>query len=167
MTDPTQDLIEGLCGVMHDAYEAAAAKAGWETQERSRKPWVDVPEANKVTMRAAVAAALDALTFMGWMSPEEVAAREAAARREALLEAAEKHRHEVERLEAEVQAWKEQADINVFRGRLAKFEAKVARVEALAKDMRMWCSPEGIATDYAMRIEAALAEPERDKEGGR
>lgn len=82
-----ESLVEGLCSVMHDAYEAAASKAGWETQERSRKPWADVPEANKVTMRAAVAAALDALTFMGWVSPEEAKAREAAARREALLEA--------------------------------------------------------------------------------
>ena len=71
MSDPKQELVEGLCGVMHDAYEAAASKAGWETQERSRKPWADVPEANKVTMRAAVSAALDALTFMGWVSPED------------------------------------------------------------------------------------------------
>lgn len=65
------ELVEGLCSVMHDAYEAAATKAGWETQERSRKPWEDVPEANKETMRVAVSAALDALTFMGWVSPEE------------------------------------------------------------------------------------------------
>ena len=43
---------------MHEAYEAAAAEAGWETQARSRVPWQDVPEANKVAMRAAYAAAL-------------------------------------------------------------------------------------------------------------
>jgi hypothetical protein len=61
-----EDLVESLCHVLHDAYEAAAAKAGWETQARSRVPWEDVPEANKVTMRAAVAALLDALTIMGW-----------------------------------------------------------------------------------------------------
>ena len=56
--DSGDDRIERACEVMHDAYEAAAVTAGWETQERSRKPWSDVPEANKVTMRAAVAALL-------------------------------------------------------------------------------------------------------------
>lgn len=50
--------MEALCEVMHDAYEAAAKGNGWETQERSRKPWADVPEANKATMRAAVSALL-------------------------------------------------------------------------------------------------------------
>lgn len=54
-----QDYIEVACEVMHDAYEAAAVGAGWETQERSRKPWSEVPEANKATMRAAVSALLD------------------------------------------------------------------------------------------------------------
>lgn len=52
------DYIERACEVMHDAYEAAAVAVGWETQERSRKPWADVPEANKATMRAAVSALL-------------------------------------------------------------------------------------------------------------
>jgi hypothetical protein len=53
--------VERACEVMHDAYEAAASREGWETQEASRKPWSDVPEANKATMRAAVRALLDAL----------------------------------------------------------------------------------------------------------
>lgn len=53
--------VELACEVMHDAYEAAAVDAGWETQKRSRKPWSDVPEANKATMRAAVRALLDHL----------------------------------------------------------------------------------------------------------
>lgn len=48
--------IESACEVMHDAYEKAAVGAGWETQKASRKPWAEVPEANKVTMRASVAA---------------------------------------------------------------------------------------------------------------
>ena len=53
--DPTtDDLTERLCEEMHDRYEAAAAGAGWETNPESRKPWADVPEANKVTMRAAI-----------------------------------------------------------------------------------------------------------------
>lgn len=55
----TDHYLEYLCEVMHDAYEAAAVKEGWETQERSRKPWSEVPEANKATMRAAVAAMRD------------------------------------------------------------------------------------------------------------
>lgn len=50
--------IERLCEVMHDAYEEAAAKVGWETQARSRVPWSNVPEANKATMRVAVRALL-------------------------------------------------------------------------------------------------------------
>ncbi len=53
--------VEHLCEVMHDAYEKAAVGAGWETQKASRKPWSDVPEANKETMRAAVKALLDEL----------------------------------------------------------------------------------------------------------
>lgn len=53
--------IERACEVMHDAYERAAADEGWETQERSRKPWPDVPEANKATMRAAVRALIEHL----------------------------------------------------------------------------------------------------------
>lgn len=57
MTD-NEKLIEEACEAMHDAYEAAAVREGWETQERSRKPWAEVPDANKRTMRAAVAAAL-------------------------------------------------------------------------------------------------------------
>ena len=53
--------LDRLCEVMHDAYEAAAAQSGWETQRRSRVPWADVPEANKATMRAAVTALLNHL----------------------------------------------------------------------------------------------------------
>ncbi len=50
----TDDLTEQLCEEMHDRYEKAAAGAGWETNPASRKPWADVPEANKATMRAAI-----------------------------------------------------------------------------------------------------------------
>jgi hypothetical protein len=54
-----EDRVERACEVMHDAYEKAAVGAGWETQAASRKPWADVPEASKQTMRAAVGALLD------------------------------------------------------------------------------------------------------------
>ena len=50
--------VEQACEVMHDAYERSAVGAGWETQQASRKPWADVPEANKATMRVAVGALL-------------------------------------------------------------------------------------------------------------
>ena len=53
-----QQLIEEAAETMHDAYEEAAVREGWETQERSRKPWSEVPEANKRTMLVAVEAAL-------------------------------------------------------------------------------------------------------------
>ena len=54
-----EKLIEAACEVMHNAYEEVAVGAGWETQTASRKPWSEVPEANKKTMRAAVSALLD------------------------------------------------------------------------------------------------------------
>lgn len=58
--EATDAEVERSCEIMHDAYEAAAASEGWETQEASRKPWVDVPEANKRTMRYAVRTLLEA-----------------------------------------------------------------------------------------------------------
>jgi hypothetical protein len=58
-------IVERACEVMHDAYERAAVGAGWETNVQSRKPWADVPEANKATMRAAVSALLDHLRAAG------------------------------------------------------------------------------------------------------
>lgn len=38
-----------------------------------------------------------------------------------------------------------------------KAQATVARVQALANDMRTWASPHGIAVDYADRIDDAIA----------
>lgn len=48
------EYINRLCEVMHDAYESAAPLTGWRTNPESRKPWDDVPAANKATMRYAV-----------------------------------------------------------------------------------------------------------------
>lgn len=39
-------------------------------------------------------------------------------------------------------------------------QAALARVKALAEDMRTWCSPHGIAVTYAQRIEEAINPPE-------
>jgi hypothetical protein len=49
---------EQVAEALHDAYEEAAAKHGWSTQQASRKPWSDVPEANKATMLEAIDVAL-------------------------------------------------------------------------------------------------------------
>jgi hypothetical protein len=57
----SDEALERACEVMHDAYEAAAPAAGWETNLKSRTVWRDVPEANKATMRAAVRALAQAL----------------------------------------------------------------------------------------------------------
>lgn len=72
MTDENRtnaERVEAACEVMHDAYERAAVGAGWETNPASRKPWSNVPEANKATMRAAVGALLD------WLAAESSRAR--------------------------------------------------------------------------------------------
>lgn len=53
----TDDVLECVVKKLHDCYEAAAVKNGWETQARSRKPWDEVPEENKQTMRDAVTGA--------------------------------------------------------------------------------------------------------------
>jgi hypothetical protein len=57
--EPREEQIEQACEVMHDAYENAAVTLGWTTNVASRKPWADVPEANKATMRVAVGALLE------------------------------------------------------------------------------------------------------------
>ena len=69
--------LDRLCEVMHDAYERSAAKYGWDTQPRSRKPWDEVPEANKAAMRDAVGALLYDLHSNGRLAaPTSVAASE-------------------------------------------------------------------------------------------
>lgn len=47
--------LDAACEVMHDAYEDAAHRFGWDSQVGAI-PWAEVPEANKATMRVAVRA---------------------------------------------------------------------------------------------------------------
>lgn len=56
MTDTprTDELTEEICAELHDAYERAAEKTGWQTQNISRKPWDELPEANANAMRDAI-----------------------------------------------------------------------------------------------------------------
>jgi len=55
---PDAALLEAACIAAHDAYEVAAHAAGWVTNPQSRKLWSEVPEANKIAMRAGISAAL-------------------------------------------------------------------------------------------------------------
>ena len=73
---PDADLVEAACIAAHDAYEAAAKESGWATNLQSRKPWVEVPEANKAAMRAGIGAAL----ALPAVQPDAAAIREAALR---------------------------------------------------------------------------------------
>lgn len=57
--------LENACVLMHNVYESAARSAGWETQTASRKPWSEIPEANKAAMRAAVTALFEHLASAG------------------------------------------------------------------------------------------------------
>lgn len=82
-TEALRGEVEALCVLFHNTYEDAALDHGWETQEGSRKPWDDVPEANKETMRTTIASLLAA----GYSLPDP--ARDAALRAEALREAAD------------------------------------------------------------------------------
>ena len=43
---------ERIARAMHDTYERLAPGFQWETQERSRKPWDQVPENNRQLMIA-------------------------------------------------------------------------------------------------------------------
>jgi hypothetical protein len=52
--------VDRLAEVAHDAYEIAAAGSGWQTQAASRKPWAEVPEANREATRASIRAVLAA-----------------------------------------------------------------------------------------------------------
>ena len=57
----TRTRLEELCEISHDEYERQAEIHGWKTQEASRVPWSDVPEANKETVRASLMAVIKEL----------------------------------------------------------------------------------------------------------
>jgi len=58
----------------------------------------------------------------------------------------------------------EDDDPDVLRQRLAVAQAEVAAARKFAEEMRDFCSPHGIAADYADRLVEAM---DRAKEGGR
>lgn len=51
MSDP---VVDAIARAFHEAYERKAPTVGYATREESRRPWPDVPHANKVLMRATV-----------------------------------------------------------------------------------------------------------------
>lgn len=51
------------------------------------------------------------------------------------------------------------SNIRELAERAEQAEAAVARVRAFAEDMRTWCSPHDVATEYANRLLAVLDEP--------
>lgn len=51
----TPAALDFLCSELHNAYERAARETGWETQERTKVHWNDLPSANQNTMRLALA----------------------------------------------------------------------------------------------------------------
>lgn len=66
----TPDLLEELAEISHNAYEEFATQAGWTTQLASRKPWSDVPEPNKATVRYSLQAVLARLGYTAPPPPE-------------------------------------------------------------------------------------------------
>lgn len=57
-TNLTDEAIEAAAEASHNAYEDAAQRFGWGTQERSRVPWPHVPPENQATVRVAIRAAI-------------------------------------------------------------------------------------------------------------
>ena len=98
----------------------------------------------------------------GWLSPEEAKAREAAARREALLEAAdwiESDHPNARGLLCAARDIRGFAEIDVagLAGKVLRVEALIARLRK--SDDRTWVS------NVAEEFDTALAEAERDEEG--
>ena len=83
------------------------------------------------------------------MPPPDAGTR--AEQAEAALEAAEDL---ASRLRAD-----HRAEIAEAETQIREAEATVARVKALAEDMRTWRSPHGIAVKYAQRIDEAIEPP--------
>lgn len=148
--------IEAAAEASHVAYEDAAIRHGWKTQERSRVPWADVPEANKATVRDAMGAALAAaLPHMGTGQSEadlraqlELAERERDEAQAGLADTGFKSVAEVVRgywsLDREFQkACQSRADLR-------------ARISALADE---WASRVDEAYDYGMQLRALLDRP--------
>lgn len=67
---------------------------------------------------------------------------------------------EAERDQFKAAAQAETRAANRWMAEANQAEATVARVKALAENMRTWCSPHGIAALYAQRIDEAIEPPE-------
>lgn len=54
----SDEAVERYCEIMHDAYEAAAEREGWQTELVSGVSWVVLDDVNKTVWRGAVRAVL-------------------------------------------------------------------------------------------------------------
>lgn len=84
---PTEGAVERFAFALHNAYEAAAPKHGWETQAKSRTAWENLPYANKATMLEACGTALSAAHEAGeivWREEYAVLERRARTTQKAL-----------------------------------------------------------------------------------
>lgn len=57
--DKHLEIVGRLAPLMHEQYETAAERYGWETQVKTRVSFDELPEANKQTMLATAEAVVD------------------------------------------------------------------------------------------------------------
>jgi hypothetical protein len=61
--------VTAIARAFHDRYEALSGQHGWETQERTRVAWEDLPEENRSLMIAVVRELLrDGVIAVGYLS---------------------------------------------------------------------------------------------------
>lgn len=151
-----EELTEALFGIIfgHQRIPTYDGTAGQRcTGCDSLKGETDGPNSPRQARHLA-----DLIVAAGWVSPEEVAAREADARREALQEA--------ERLQTLLNSMDHFAEVaERCEAKSNEYAAKIARVEALADAAE--ATAVGPPFVFTRDLRAALAEPERDKESGR
>jgi hypothetical protein len=141
-------VLERCCEVMHDACEAAAIRHGWKTQEASRRPWKDVPESNKCTMRCAVNTLIRHLVenpLIDWKGFHDSLKRQADDKIATLTK---------ERDEALV--WKEVAQS--WESGLKTWRERAEHAEKLSEEMR---SNAQLANERRYQAEKNLAEVEK------
>lgn len=73
MTDHGEEVppwADYIAARFHEAYERLAPDFGYDTRPESAVPWEDVPEANRLLMRAVVADVFDHSGWSGHDTPD-------------------------------------------------------------------------------------------------
>jgi hypothetical protein len=132
--------VEELCIISHDAYEREALRVGWRTQDACKKPWDDLPNANKDAMRASISAVREACLNSAITKREKDAfalGRIEADEWKARAEAAEREREDADRnakkIEAECNQWHAESILLVEKNSSLR-----AEVEGLKNDRDNW-----------------------------